>query len=182
MSGETVAALAHVLCTAYRHAPVYSVDPLKATYGGCIVFSCNLPPALLAEWLGSSACYCSNTGLEQIPKQESLEQIPKQESLEQIPKQGSLEQIPGHWNRYQNKSNWNRYQNKSQHRKMILEKKILPTLLWSTFQSQVQHSTHWSVPCPLFISVTASSVSQDVQVCTAQVYKWPVPLTPVFCL
>ena len=26
------------------------------------MFSCNLPPALLAEWLGSSTCYCGNTG------------------------------------------------------------------------------------------------------------------------
>ena len=24
--------------------------------------SCNLPPALLAEWLGSFTCYCGNTG------------------------------------------------------------------------------------------------------------------------
>ena len=28
------------------------------------VFKCNLPPALLAEWLGSFTCHCSNTGLE----------------------------------------------------------------------------------------------------------------------
>ena len=26
------------------------------------VFSCKLPPALLAEWLGSFTCYCGNTG------------------------------------------------------------------------------------------------------------------------
>ena len=30
--------------------------------------SCNLPPALLAEWPGSFTCYCSNMGVEQIPK------------------------------------------------------------------------------------------------------------------
>ena len=26
------------------------------------MFSCNLPPALLAEWPGSFTCYCGNTG------------------------------------------------------------------------------------------------------------------------
>ena len=31
------------------------------------MFRCNLPPALLAEWLGSFMCRCSNTGVEQIP-------------------------------------------------------------------------------------------------------------------
>ena len=32
------------------------------------MFSCNLPPALLAEWPGSFTCYCGNTGVERIPK------------------------------------------------------------------------------------------------------------------
>ena len=32
------------------------------------MFSCNLPPALLAEWPGYFTCYCSNTGVEWIPK------------------------------------------------------------------------------------------------------------------
>ena len=40
----------------------------KATYVRCIVFTCNLPPALLAEWPGYVACYCGNTGAEWIPK------------------------------------------------------------------------------------------------------------------
>ena len=35
------------------------------TWGAC-VFDCNLLPALLAERQGSSTCYCSNTGMEQI--------------------------------------------------------------------------------------------------------------------
>ena len=34
------------------------------------MFSCNLPPALLAEW-----CYCGNVGLEWIQKQESAQKI-----------------------------------------------------------------------------------------------------------
>ena len=47
---------------------------------------------------------------------------------------------------------WNGYQNKtqSQHRKLTLEKKILPSLLWgfepTTFQSRVQRSNHWAIP------------------------------------
>ena len=35
---------------------------------GACVFSCNLPPALLAKWVGSFMCYCGNTGVERIPK------------------------------------------------------------------------------------------------------------------
>ena len=40
------------------------------------MFSCNLPPALLAEWLGSFTCYCGNTGVEWIPKEFSTESRP----------------------------------------------------------------------------------------------------------
>ena len=32
------------------------------------MFSCNLPPALLAEWPGFFTCYCGNTGVERILK------------------------------------------------------------------------------------------------------------------
>ena len=32
------------------------------------MFSCNLPPALLAEWPGSFTCYCGNTGVERTQK------------------------------------------------------------------------------------------------------------------
>ena len=53
---------------------------------------------------------------------------------------------------------WNRYQNKSQHRKLTLEKKILPPLPQgfepTTFQSRVQRSNHWAVPA---IIVTIAS-------------------------
>ena len=34
---------------------------------GVCVFRCNLPPALLAEWLGSFMCHCGNTGVERTP-------------------------------------------------------------------------------------------------------------------
>ena len=32
---------------------------------GVCMFRCNLPPALLAEWLGSCMCHFGNTGVEQ---------------------------------------------------------------------------------------------------------------------
>ena len=56
---ETAAISVHILCTPYNHAPVYSVT----TKGAC-VFSCILPPALSAEWLGSFICFGGNTGVE----------------------------------------------------------------------------------------------------------------------
>ena len=66
---ETAAVSAHVLCTPYNHAPVYSVISFEATYARfACVFSCNLPPALLAEWPGSFTCYCGNTQVERILK------------------------------------------------------------------------------------------------------------------
>ena len=51
---------------------------------------------------------------------------------------------------------WNGYRNKSQHRKLTLEKKILPPLLQgfepATFQSQVLRSNHWAIPAPIHTS------------------------------
>ena len=47
---------------------------------------------------------------------------------------------------------WNGYRNKSQHRKLTLEKKILPPLQQGfepvTFRSRVRHSNHWAIPAP----------------------------------
>ena len=47
---------------------------------------------------------------------------------------------------------WNGYRNKSQHRKLTLEKKILPPLQQGfehvTFQSRVRRSNHWAIPAP----------------------------------
>ena len=49
---------------------------------------------------------------------------------------------------------WNRYRNKSQHRKLTLEKKILPLLLQgfkpATFRSRVWRSNHWAIPAPIY--------------------------------
>ena len=39
------------------------------------MFSFNLPPALLAELPEFFACYCGNTGVERIPKQESAQKV-----------------------------------------------------------------------------------------------------------
>ena len=47
---------------------------------------------------------------------------------------------------------WNGYRNKSQHRKLTLEKKILPPLQQgfepTTFRSWVRRSNHWAIPAP----------------------------------
>ena len=47
---------------------------------------------------------------------------------------------------------WNGYWNKSQHRKLTLEKKILPPLLQgfepTTFWSRVRRPNHWALPAP----------------------------------
>ena len=73
---KTAAISVHILCTPCNHAHVYSVTPCKATHIGCrCVFSCNLPPALWAEQLGSSICYCGNMGVEWILKEESAQKI-----------------------------------------------------------------------------------------------------------
>ena len=60
---ETATVSAQVLCTPYKHAPCHFMQSHKGK-----VFSCNLPPALLADWPGSFTCYCGNTGVERIPK------------------------------------------------------------------------------------------------------------------
>ena len=59
---ETAAVSVHILCTPCNHTPVYSVTLFKAIYVECICMSsCNLPPALLAEWPGCFMHHCSNT-------------------------------------------------------------------------------------------------------------------------
>ena len=63
---ETAAISAQILCTQYNHAPCHFMQ--SHIRNGVCMFSCNLPPALLAEWPGSFTCYCGNMGMEQIPK------------------------------------------------------------------------------------------------------------------
>ena len=47
---------------------------------------------------------------------------------------------------------WNGYRNMSQHRKLTLEKKLLPPLLPGlepgTFRSRVRRSNYWAIPAP----------------------------------
>ena len=51
-----------------HHTTMHHVTSCKATYVRCMRVSCNLPPALLAEWPGSFTCHCGNTGVERTPK------------------------------------------------------------------------------------------------------------------
>ena len=45
--------------------PLSSSKPsLTSSIKGVCVFRCNLPPALLAEWLGSFMCHCGKKGVE----------------------------------------------------------------------------------------------------------------------
>jgi len=71
----TAAFLVHILCTPYNQAPVYTTVSFysKPHMNGACVFSCSLPPALLAEWLGYFTCYCRNMGVEWILKSESAQ-------------------------------------------------------------------------------------------------------------
>ena len=76
----------------YTMQPVFIVTSHKATYIWCMcvcmlwsgsqiinviimLFCCNLPPALLEERPGSLICYCSNTGVEQVPNWESAQKV-----------------------------------------------------------------------------------------------------------
>ena len=52
----------HLDAFCVHHTTMHHVTSCKAT----CVFSCNLPPALLAEWPGSFMCYCGNTEVERI--------------------------------------------------------------------------------------------------------------------
>ena len=62
-------------CCHLGASSVYTIQPctslqyhfIQSHIGRVCVFSCNLPPALLAEWPGSFMCYCGNTGVEWIP-------------------------------------------------------------------------------------------------------------------
>ena len=57
-----------VLCTSYNHAPCHFMQRPKPHMFGACVFSCNLPPALLAEWQGSFTCYCRTKKTAELVK------------------------------------------------------------------------------------------------------------------
>ena len=60
-------------CCHLGASSVYTIQPCilslraKPHTSGVCVFSCNLPPALSAEWPESFTCYCGNTGVESWP-------------------------------------------------------------------------------------------------------------------
>ena len=45
------------------------------------MFRCNLPSALLAEWLGSFMCHCSNTGLERTPNKSQYTKLTQNKKI-----------------------------------------------------------------------------------------------------
>ena len=63
---------------------------------------------------------------------------------------------------------WNGYRNKSQHRKLTLEKKILPPLQQgfkpATFRSQVRRSNHWAIPAPHYRPVLLHPAAESLHV------------------
>ena len=65
---------------------------------------------------------------------------------------------------------WNGYRNKSQHRKLTLEKKILPPLLPGlkpgTFQSRVRRSNHWAIHAPRMHTLNNVCFNQTALVVT----------------
>ena len=78
---------------------------------------------------------------------------------------------------------WNGYQNKSQHRKLTLEKKILPPLLQgfepTTFQSRVWRCNHWAIHRIEYHSVSAvcSGGSGSTDTCALCTFNCELDLT-----
>ena len=54
--------------------------PTSLVKGVC-VFRCNLPHVLLAQWLGSFTCHCSNTGVERIPNKSQHTKLTLQKKI-----------------------------------------------------------------------------------------------------
>ena len=67
---------------------------------------------------------------------------------------------------------WNGYRNKSQHRKLILEKKILPPLQQGfeppTFRSRVRRSNHWAIP----VKTMQSFIFLHISIYIKDVYRY----------
>ena len=61
---------------------------------------------------------------------------------------------------------WNGYRNKSQHRKLTLEKNILPPLLQgfkpATFRSRVRRSNHWAIPALFMMLLLIQSTEHAI--------------------
>ena len=69
---------------------------------------------------------------------------------------------------------WNGYRNKSQHRKLTLEKKILPPLQQgfepATFRSQVRCSNHCAIPAQLHTQTQTAGCRNDT--CLVAHVRW----------
>ena len=72
---------------------------------------------------------------------------------------------------------WNGYRNKSQHRKLTLEKKILPPPQQgfepATFRSRVRRSNHWAIPAPhkaYALAISVLRIINDINLLVMQVY------------
>ena len=64
-------------CTSLQYHFIQTNQSHIGTQQGACVFSCNMPPSLLAKWPGSFTRYCGNTGMEQILKWVSTESWPR---------------------------------------------------------------------------------------------------------
>ena len=81
---------------------------------------------------------------------------------------------------------WNGYRNKNQHRKLTLEKQILPPFQQGfepvTFQSRVRRSNHWDIPAPREIrtlKIQKRDSWQQKKQCSQRNFKWGWQWLPV---
>ena len=76
----------------YNHAPCHVTSLMQShirKVRAC-QFSCNLPPALLVEWLASlCAVYCGNTRVERIQKERKKERKNKTKQANQLKQQSA---------------------------------------------------------------------------------------------
>ena len=97
-----------------------------------------------------------------------------------------LAERPGSFTCYCGNTGWNGYRNKSQHRKLTLEKKILPPLLQgfkpATFQSWVQRSNHWAIPTPDVVNVQFLQTFKSILDSTWQDMKFLHWILPTLCV
>ena len=78
-SGYSAVWLLHGWCQvklwpSQRKFCVHTTHSKPHTLDAC-VFSCNLPPALLAEWSGAFTCCCSIEGVEQLLEWDSAQKV-----------------------------------------------------------------------------------------------------------
>ena len=131
MPREATAVMVHILCPPYSHAPVYSGTSFEAT------FWWRMENHIWAQWA------CSRV---------------ENNVINNICSVRVCLAVTCHLHFWQNDRDisrataitrgWNRYRNKIQHRKLTLDKNILPPLLQgfepATFQLRFRRSNHWA--------------------------------------